>query len=62
MILHPSHSCSDGQMAVTIRRGEFSSTQQLRSNATFWRAELQKLKCDLGFASEEGKYPAQSGD
>ena len=54
MILHHSHVCHDEQMAATLRRMHDRDTKQLLANATFWRAELQKLKCDLGFASQEG--------
>ena len=57
MILHPSHTCSDEQMAAIVRQANDRSTKQLLSNAPFWRTELQKLKCDLSLASQEGKRP-----
>ena len=61
MIMHHTHVCHDEQMAAVLKRGGYSSAEQLHSTATFWRAELQKLKCDLGFAPQEGSIKADEG-
>ena len=53
MILHHTHVCHDERMAATLKRTDYSSAEQLHSNATFWRAELQKLKRDLVISSQE---------